>query len=310
MKLILHIGQEKTGTTALQHGLYLNEAVLNQHGFCLSHTIDSTNNRGLVVCFQKNPDIYFTLNDLTSPEALDSFRNKTLADFQAEVETLTKDYHTLIVTSEHFQSRLTQPSSIAQLSECLNGLFDEIEVVCYFRRQDSKVSSAYSTHIRAGGTGSFTTHLENAKRRTNGNFNYLYFANKWTTHFASSRFLARAFSRDGLEGGDIIVDFFSALGAPQVAHDLQTPAGEQNVSLSRRGLALLRRTNRLFPRFRNGRESKIHRLINGAISTSRWAQYGPKLDVSQFDPEFMSHFQKRNQRFVKKYMSHIRPEDF
>ncbi|WP_298561832.1 hypothetical protein [uncultured Aliiroseovarius sp.] len=310
MKLILHIGQEKTGTTALQHGLYLNEAVLNQHGFCLSHTIDSTNNRGLVACFQKNPDNYFILNNLTSPEAIEAFRNRTLAGFQAEVKELSKHYHTLIVTSEHFQSRLVQPNSIAQLSEYLNGIFDDIDVICYFRRQDSKVSSAYSTHISVGGTGSFSKHLENAKRRRNGNFNYVYFANKWTAHFASSRFMPRFFSRNALEGGDIMVDFFSALGSPQVADDLETPAGERNVSLSRRGLWLLRRTNRLFPRFRNGRESKIHRLVTGVIKASRWAQFGPKLDVTQLDPEFMSHFEKKNRRFLKEYMPHIRPEDF
>lgn len=310
MKLILHIGQEKTGTTALQHALYANEPVLNKHGFGLSNAIGAPNNRGLVACFQKQPDEYFIRKNLLEASARKKFRDETLMNFRSEVEFLSRKYHTLIVTSEHFQSRLIQPESIARLSEYLRGLFDDIEVICYFRRQDSKISSAYSTYIKTGGTRSFSGRVENAKRLKNGNFNYLYFADTWNAHFTSSCFLARVFSRTALVGGDIVTDFFHALGQPQITREMEPPAGELNVSLSRRGLRLLRLTNHLFPRFRQGRESGIHRVVTKVISASPWARRGAKLDVTKEAPEFLSHFQGQNREFVQKYMPHIRPEDF
>ena len=47
MKLILHIGMEKTGTTSLQQWLFQNKILLSNNGFGISEILGEGNNRKL-----------------------------------------------------------------------------------------------------------------------------------------------------------------------------------------------------------------------------------------------------------------------
>lgn len=66
----------------------------------------------------------------------------------------------------------------------------------------------------------------------------------------------------------------------------------------------MRRANRIFPRFRGGRESRNYRLATDMISASRWAKHGTKLDFAKENPEFKSHFKDQNRHIAKPHAPH------
>ncbi|AXT69661.1 hypothetical protein [Vibrio sp. dhg] len=61
MKLFLHIGTEKTGTTSIQESLYLNKVELISRGFYFVQSVGIKNNRDLPQVFinVNNKDDYF-----------------------------------------------------------------------------------------------------------------------------------------------------------------------------------------------------------------------------------------------------------
>ena len=90
MRLILHIGTEKTGTTAVQNFLYQNRQSLLQRRIGLLSSIDSPNNRKLYAyCLpeDKFDDYFWDLNirDVTAKGAYFSGFEST---FSSEVESL------------------------------------------------------------------------------------------------------------------------------------------------------------------------------------------------------------------------------
>lgn len=302
MKLILHIGQEKTGTTTLQHCLYQNESILNRHGICLSHTLDLPNNRALPVCFQNRKDNYFFLKGISDSEDYKAFRQSILTSFKDEVARNKNSFHTMIVTSEHLQSRVKKSTDIERLAQFLKPLVEEIVIICYFRKQSSKVPSSYSTLIQTGGTVSFEEFVRRCVSPQNREYNYFYFANKWMNSFEPNQFLAREFSRKTLVDRDINRDFFVSLGLPDVARDIVLKSKDLNPAISARAIATLRLINRIVPRFRKGRESWLHRALHKVVDNSFWARKGKKLSVYDVEPAFDDCFCESNARLFERFM--------
>ncbi|NNU81576.1 hypothetical protein HMH01_14140 [Halovulum dunhuangense] len=183
MKLLLHIGTEKTGTTALQNWLHVNDKALVSHGIWFSETLDRTTNRKIATYARgfDIPDESFAAYGLTSPERHTAFRAEVEAGLAREVAAARKKrVGHFVISSEHCHSRLLSPEAVADLAGLLGRHFDEIEVVCVLRPQVDLWLSTLSTTVRAGGKiqpdakGPFPK---------NPYFNYLELARLWQGAF-------------------------------------------------------------------------------------------------------------------------------
>jgi hypothetical protein len=114
MKLALHIGTEKTGTTLLQEWLYHNRERLGQQGYFLSEKIGLPCNRNIVSYFRRAPDDFWNRYNIRSLDDKARFFAHFLEDLQAELDQAAQTNHTVIMSSEHFHSRLHDQGRAAE----------------------------------------------------------------------------------------------------------------------------------------------------------------------------------------------------
>lgn len=153
MRLILHIGTEKTGTTALQNWLHQNDAALRDAGIHYALGLGRPVNRAIATIARNHdePDESFLRFGLDSPERHARFRAEALASLGEEAESArAAGARAFVISSEHCHSRLREPVMIARLAEMLSSIFPQIEVVCVCRPQVDLWLSWISTGVRYG----------------------------------------------------------------------------------------------------------------------------------------------------------------
>mgnify|MGYP002633368724 CR=1 FL=1 len=108
-KLVLHIGTEKTGTTSIQSFLDLNREVLRMNGFYVLKSEGAINHRSVPsYCMSDEifKDDFFNDRGMKSIDAINNFKTKFKKAFDEELRSIGSTIHTVVITSEHFHSRL------------------------------------------------------------------------------------------------------------------------------------------------------------------------------------------------------------
>lgn len=150
MRLIIHIGTHKTGTTALQQFFHINREPLAACGFHYA-----TAQRGA-------RDANCVANALNVGESL------VVHAFLAKHMKLARrcGAHTILVSSENFYAMSVQ-SAMQRRQACTNAVerdralvealsslvpegIDTRQIVCYFRRPDRFAESLYAQHVKRG----------------------------------------------------------------------------------------------------------------------------------------------------------------
>lgn len=245
MRLILHIGTEKTGSTAIQQHLVANRASLADRGVRLGESARQGNHRPLVAAFMPDDfhDDFLRVRNLVETGVRDAWREEFLDRFAAEVEAAKADADAFVVSSEHFHSRLLRAASVAQLAAFLAPLVSGISVVCYLRRQDEMALSFYSEKLRAGFVPPEILPLSNLLRLQGAlppYFDFESLLDRWSNAFGEQVMIPRLYRADCLVGGDVVQDFFrtAGLGLP----DIRLPRAA-NPSLCQAAQSALRRYN-------------------------------------------------------------------
>lgn len=225
VKVILHIGRHKTGTSSLQRFLYENSELLRQYDLVYPRI------------FIKN----IAHHHLAEPFRKSAFDKLSLSEQKAQIakardklkSTLTDQEVVYVISSEAFQN--VEPRV---LCEIFDPTVFNTKVVCYFREQISYLASAYNQRVHATNyEGSIYHYYKNYFRA-----NYLLFANEITSYFDD--FIFRIYDKDSLEGGDLIVDFlFRITSQMPVKRDYFQVDG--NPSLGGKLLAVKRKINSL-----------------------------------------------------------------
>ena len=152
-RLLLHIGTEKTGTTAWQSWLASQRVSLDQLGFAVPQTLGPTNHRKLPTsCFNLDRVDDFVIRSglgQITPLQRHAAYLSWQQEFTAEIQK--RPHHTWIVSSEHLSSRLTCASELDRLYSFLKPLFSEIVVHLVIRDPLQTAISAWSTLVRCGG---------------------------------------------------------------------------------------------------------------------------------------------------------------
>ena len=244
MKVILHIGCEKTGTTTLQRFMQLNRSLLQKRGICYPLSPGEANHTKLAVAAiseTKLKTFLPLLFEVRTPKELENFR----ADLTAALKREANGSDTLILSSEHCSSTLVDESEIRRLRDMLSEIGRDIRVVVYLRRQDDFLASNYSTQIRLGAVHKLQFP---AARHVIDRYDYRPLLERWNAIFGD--LIVRIYDRRRLVDGDIISDFLDACGVARRPEFVVPP--NENVALGRDQIEFLRRLNKYLPLVRDG----------------------------------------------------------
>ncbi len=311
MKCILHIGAEKTGSTSLQHWLYSNRGELAEHGFYLSDSLDSPNNRLLPIFFQSRIDAWTKSNGVEDQSKKREFLTPSLQSFCDEVRLAEDGYHTFLITSEHLHSRLDSQELVKELHKFLDPLFESINVVGYVRNQADLILSSYSTALRASET-SFLSEVVEQVSPDEHYYNHLLSADLWSNVFGRSAVTFQVYDHCVNLPGGVVTDFAKhILKLPELSDQL-APSKRLNSGLSPFQAAAFRQINSLFPRWPVGSPSgnwnrKLKQLVTDLPVTTNCT-----LRIA--DPQqVLRRFESENQLFFEKYgdgINHFSPEKY
>lgn len=266
MKAVLHIGTEKTGTSSIQDFLLKNSDALVERNVCYLHMDGRNEYRDFsAYCMQKSRvDGYFRRNRITSEKAREDFDSRFLSSFRQNFESVPGHVHTVVMSSEHFSSRLTSVDEVYRAKEVLDQYFSSVQIVCYLRDQSKKICSGYSTFIKAGGRERFNDYFSrNVEGQKRPRSDYDHKIGLWEKVFGLESIKVRVFDRAEFPEGSLLNDFCNILDE-SLFDFLSAPIQHKNEALSKRGCELLRRINYLFPESIRG-TSSVERARNYLI---------------------------------------------
>lgn len=299
MKCVIHIGTEKTGTTLLQKWLYENRRRLSDEGVFLSRVCEFPNNRKLCAFFQSNFDDYYTDNGISTQSQKDQYFSGFLESFAKELQGSYRNHNTLILTSEHFSSRLQNRQDIARFRDFINLHFSDVKIVCYLREQSQLAVSAYSTSLRVGHSEQIESFLSRVSPKSSF-YNYLSLLDNWTEAFGNDAIVPVLYDREKFVNRDIRWDFISRVLNEEAAKKLDYSLNSSNEAISRlQGLAI-RLLNWKTGRYnRDGEVNQNRNKIVNAILANDQLKRG-RFSASNASSVYES-FDSQNRSMFKKY---------
>lgn len=274
MKFYVHVGIEKTGTTAIQKFLELNRDRLAAEGYFVPESMGRTNHRKLPVAAYTSSrrDDFTRLNGIYSDEALSAYQQTVIADLERELRTTQCDK--VILSSEQIQSRLTTEEEICRLKEMLTGVgATDIVIVIYLRDPGEIANSYYSTWIRCGGTDREPPGPEHQKLETLCGHRAT--LERFASCFDESSVIVKIFDPASFKNGSLIEDFLEAVECPCSPRFEAVPPTNQPLSIL--GLEILRRFNQKVPVFLEDRPNPLRgnivKFINRRFVADRGEAY-------------------------------------
>ena len=293
MKIILHIGTEKTGTTSIQRFCARNREALRRRGYFFP-TSPGESNHTKLAAFAANEGKCLDLRKplgVESTAELETFREEFMSVFRAELAACGTER--VILSNEHASSRLGNPEEQLRLRDFLMELADEVEIVVYLRRQDDFLLSSYSTAVKRGETEPLQ--LPNDVVREH-RFNYHWLLKRWSQSFEQKP-TVRVFDPAELTDGDVVADFLGVLGLENSSEFERVE--RTNESLDLMAIEFLRELNRFLPKaWDQGGEAARANLIPllQARKISKRLTSWPELD------EFYASFADKNRKVANHYL--------
>lgn len=224
MKVVLHIGTSKTGTSSLQRSLRLAAAEPATWPIAYpTYPADRASHHHLAALY---------LTDAYLPRVLSEGGRRSPVELRAEGEraweaiaTAARSAEVLVISSELLYA--IDEASIHDLASRLAGIGAEVEVVCYVRPPAAHYVAALGQRVRAS-----RELLRPADHRLKLDVRLGRFHDAF-----AGRVTVRPYDRARLVGGDVIEDF-RATFLPEVPALPRPALGSDNASLSAEGICL------------------------------------------------------------------------
>lgn len=160
MKISLHIGATKTGSSALQAHLFEARPVLARHGICYPD-VGIAANAHHVLFAAAHPSAWGLHKDLL-PDTVEARHEKFRELFQASVaEAEAAGAQRMILSSEYLWGLLPDvPKRL--IAQATRGF--EVDLVCALRRQDDWLVASYLQAVRSGLPLDFEAWLDRARK--------------------------------------------------------------------------------------------------------------------------------------------------
>ncbi len=234
MKLVLHPGHSKCGSTTIQKAIIKNRKLLESHGYVIPDPQMRTNG-----------DDGFNPNGET-PRAFfrHAMEQKDLAPLKASLARIKKKYghtsKTVLISAENLVNQLGSPSGL-NIHRLLRDTFDSHEVIYYIRRQDQFIMSAWQQWGYKKGL-SLQAFVDQALKGKNPNYRVI--ASAFSNLYGKANVTVVPLLRDSLIEGDLVSDFFARLG---ISTGVQKPADSiDNKSLNPYLCEALSKVNHIF----------------------------------------------------------------
>ena len=298
LRVIIHIGTEKTGSTSIQHFLMQNRAYWYDTGFLVSEAAGRPSSiRLLAYCLEdrKSHRFFKRKRCYADPKGRAVFRRELREQLIQELSQAPNPLEALLFSCEHFHSRISTVAEIERLRDLLVSVCEELgyepifEIIVYLRPQFELVESRYHTHLMSGGTLTFKKFRSNC-HLGNDYYNYEVLLRRWRKVFGVTAVHPRQFGKPLLFGGDVRTDFVTYLQLPTAG--LADFSESLNQSLSSMGLRALRQVNWVIPRKLadhrpNPTWGKIYTLIKRIFGEGR-PQLLKSDDRVRIEREFMA----------------------
>jgi hypothetical protein len=293
MKVILHIGWHKTGTSSLQTFLSKNRTMLlEHHGILYPDT-------GFIS--HAHHKLAWSLQDPLISQWAKKISFRTPAE---EIFTLlftecrNKNAETVLLSSEEFS--LTEKYNIKRLESIIAP--HQITIVAYIRRQDKYLESLYNQLIKTSFMRyklDFGRFIENKIKE--GGLNYMDYFSKWSDALPGAEFIIRPYERELLPQNDICHDFLNQI-LKNPGQDFAFNPKEENESLGFRSVEFIRRMNRIS--IGEGQHQKIVMLLKQMEKEKK--QHRGLLSGTTRQ-EILDTFQQSNQQFSVQYFGGVNP---
>lgn len=302
----LHIGTEKTGSTAIQGFLAANRAALAQQGYTYSRIANETNHIAMAayaVDAEKNLDLHRHNRVTTSTQ--EAFRRRIRKQLSAELDT----GNIVVISNEHLSSKALEPDDIQTVASLFAQIGADVEVIVYLRRLVPMIEASYSTFVKSWRTQPFSFSFE-VDRHLRYDLRAL--VDRWEAAFPG-RVRVRLFREElKQQPTELLRDFLTTIGV-DLTDDFIMPDGTSNPSLSREATELLRLINTALESHKTPERGLIRRLY---IREAELGTLGPPFALSPaeaatvdstYGPSIESLRSRIGDEFVDYLLSHDRP---
>lgn len=262
MKLLLHIGAPKAGSTALQRSLAATRSELEANGFLYPSLfpepaekkefslLDNNHDAlriALLTLEGKQNNRFFTFHKILRDADRQDWAKRRLAVLKETVKSSTA--HTCILSSEHFLG-FANRSGFPEFCDLLRSLFDSITAIFYFRPYHQGYCSSIQQALKGGEVIS-TLQLPQdfgrfPNRRDEGK-SPLTALNQYVEKFGREQVKILHFASDALINGDVVEDFCQRFVYPQCDPAFRVPTRWDNASISAPAAILISMVKNLSP---------------------------------------------------------------
>jgi hypothetical protein len=207
MRIVLHIGTHKAGSSAIQHMLSHNRDRLRKKGFCYPQL--TTGQLG-------HHDLAWAIRSSAGGRTPMPVGGDVVAKLRRQLKR--SDCHTAILSSEEFEFATT-PDQLRMIRRTLPA--DPLQIVVYLRRQDRYLVSEYGQHLRMY-KHRFSGSVHDFYMRYNftARLNYLRALTRWANVFGEENLIVRPFEQGQFENGTLVDDARAAFGLSDVALEI------------------------------------------------------------------------------------------
>jgi hypothetical protein len=252
INLVIHIGQHKTGSKAIQTALYANPDYLIQHGYLYTlPTQHATQPRP----YEMNHHALFHLLRKQVDHPDDRSHTVALVNYlKLLLNHSTPDKKTMIVSAEDLfdmhtaherafvLNRVEQGCRI--LAEGLSKVGFTVKIVCFLRSQDELLASHYAQFIKGISRGFLS--FDEFTKTFRGRLDYNAILSIWESHFGVRNIQVVAYCKQTTQRSSVSVFFDSVLGLkpPPIVEPYPNDLEAYNISPSRAYLEYLRVINK------------------------------------------------------------------
>lgn len=253
--LLIHIGMPKTGTTALQNFLLVNNDKLEKYGWCYPVLSDGKvgDLRELELAGIKSCGNGFWIYE-------DWILNNIKSEWDKGMEFVLKhlkDKNVIISEETIYEYGMEKFITDARQK------YQNIKVIIYLRRQDRAIESRYNQHVkRLGECSSFENFIDSDAVPKNY-LDYILKLDSISQMLGKENLIVRIYEKQQLVGHNIITDFLSVLGIP-LDQDDWCKSEQENHSLGDNYVEISRQVNSV------QRAKNILEGGNGIWSWSDW----------------------------------------
>lgn len=230
-KLLVHIGMPKTGTTALQNFLSINNDILEKYGWSYP-SLNEERTTALGHWEQKTTGNGYQMYDAW---VVNNFKPEW--DKWMKIVLKLLEERNVIISAENIYECGTN-----KFIEALKEEYENIKVAIYLRRQDRAIESRYNEHVKAGDKFDTFQEFVDSDDTYKHSLEYKLKLDEIGQIVGKENVIVRVYEKQQLTGNNTITDFLSVLEIP-TSNDDWKKSKQTNVFLGGNYLEIKRIIN-------------------------------------------------------------------